>query len=45
MINYIEDLRMFEYRTDKSNLFCNSLSGLITQAKTIYNIDLLTILN
>jgi hypothetical protein len=35
----------FEMRGNNFNLFCFSLSELIFQAKSIYNIDLLEILN
>lgn len=35
----------FELRGDNFNLFCFSLAELIKQAKQIYNIDLLTVLN
>jgi hypothetical protein len=35
----------FELRGNNFNLFCFSLPELISQAKSIYNIDLLTILN
>lgn len=35
----------FELRGKDFNLFCFSLVELIKQAKQIYNIDLLTVLN
>lgn len=45
MITIYKNGCYFELRGNNFNLFCFSLPELIKQAKQIYNIDLLTILN
>ena len=45
MITIYNNGSYFEMRGDNFNLFCFSLPELIRQAKSIYNIDLLTLLN
>lgn len=45
MITIYNNGSYFEMRGNNFNLFCFSLVELIKQAKDIYNINLLTILN
>jgi len=45
MITVYKNGCYFEMRGNNFNLFCFSLPELIKQAKQIYNIDLLTVLN
>lgn len=45
MITIFNYGNFFELRGNDFNLFCFSLAELIKQAKQIYNIDLLTVLN
>lgn len=45
MIQVYKNGCYFEMRGNNFNLFCFSLAELISQAKSIYNIDLLEILN
>lgn len=45
MIQVYNNGGFFELRGNDFNLFCFSLVELIEQAKQIYNIDLLTVLN
>ena len=45
MITIFNNGCYFELRGKDFNLFCFSLPELIKQAKQIYNIDLLTVLN